>query len=455
MRSRFLTAMGSTCRVILALFCLGGGYASAQPARYVVLVTIDGFRPDFYRDPSWGAVNLQQLAAGGVSADGVAPVFPSLTFPNHTTILTGLPSAGHGIFHNAPFSADGTEEWHWYEKDITAPTLWDAVRHSGRTSASVNWPVSVGAPVDYNIPVVKRKGFTQLAITARFSQPPGLLEEVQQYATGRLDSSSFNTEEDLLVMDENVARIAGYLIRRYKPALTTLRLSCVDHFEHLEGRDGPMVRRAVTGADRAIGTIREALLRAGIADSAALIVTGDHGFVHTHTAFAPNVLLGEAGLLRDGAKGAWKAQFKPAGGAAFLYLKDRRDETTLKKIVALLERLPEVRSGKFRLLDRRGLDAAGSDPGAVLALAAAPGYSFTGTEKAPFARPVNRGTHGYFPDFGDIQTGFVGCGAGLQKGRTVPLLKLTDMAPLVARLLRLTWQERGEAAILQQLTAYN
>lgn len=422
------------CTVLLLLTQHG---ALAQTVKHVVIISIDGFRPDFYRDPSWGAVNLRRMATAGVSADGVNSIFPSLTFPNHTSIMTGVRSEHHGIFHNSPFSPKERPEWYWYEKDITAKTLWDAVEEKNGVTASVNWPVSVGAPVDYNIPIVKRRGFTQLEITSRYSVPEGLMDEVQKQATGRLDSISFNTNEDLFIMDENVGRITGYLIRQYKPALTTVRLSCVDHFEHLQGREGDKVVRAVANADGAVGHILESIQRAGIEDSTVIIVTGDHGFVDVHTSFSPNYLLKTAGLYDDNGSGTWRARFKPAGGSSFLYVNDPDDERTVDAIRELLQARPEFKENKFRIIDRHQLDNAGSDPAAAFALAGARGFSFVGSEKGPFAKHINRGTHGYYPDFAEIQTGFVAFGPSLRKGGVIPVMETVDVAALVAALLHL------------------
>ncbi|RZK40003.1 MAG: alkaline phosphatase family protein, partial [Hymenobacter sp.] len=77
--------------------------ALAQPAKHVVLISIDGFRPDFYREAKWPTPNLQRMAAQGTSADGVRGVFPSVTYPSHTTLVTGVAPAQHGIYYNSPF----------------------------------------------------------------------------------------------------------------------------------------------------------------------------------------------------------------------------------------------------------------------------------------------------------------------------------------------------------------
>ena len=435
--------------LLIALLCFNN--VKSQPVKHVIIVSIDGFRPDFYKDPSYGAVNLQQMAKNGVQANGVNSIFPTLTFPNHTAIITGVTSAKHGIYFNAPFEAgESSDAWYWYFKDIKSPTLWEAARKSGMKTVSVNWPVSAGAPIDYNIPIIKMKGQTELKVMGDYATPAGLLDDVQRNATGTLDTINFNTEANFLVMDENVARISAYLFRKYKPALTTLRLSCVDHFEHIEGREGDLVNRAVAGADRAVRTMIEAVERAGLKDSTAIIVCGDHGFVNIESALSPNIWLSKAGLLDSTKNGTWKAKFNATGGSAFLMIKDPNDVETVKKAQALLSNLPADKQKLFRVIDRKTLDKMGITKDIPLALAATPGVRFSGAVKGKETGPGKGGTHGYFPDFKEIQTGFIGYGAGFGKGVTIPVMSITDIAPNVAHLLGLKF-DTADGQVIQAL----
>jgi len=433
---------------LIAMFALTilSMHGLAQPAKHVVLITIDGFRPDFYLDPSWGAVNLRQLRESGVSAKGVNGIFPTVTFPSHTTLLTGEKPDKHGICFNNPFQPNGpSRDWHWYFDAIKAPTLWEAVRKAGLKSGSVLWPVSVHAPIDYNIPDVwTLESSDRLAITGKHASPSGFWEEVQQNATGRLEPNDFNLDADYLSMDENVARMAAYILRKYKPALTTVHLPAVDHAEHAEGRDGEQVRRAVAGADRCVRTIIEALDKAGIRENTAIIVTGDHGFVDRHTNFYPNVLLAKAGMINNISKGDWKARFHSAGGSAFLYLKDAKDKRTLAQVKKILNELPESQKKMFRIIEHDELKASGADPNAVLALAAERGYAFSGSTSGEVVKPSRGGSHGYFPDIPDIQTGFVAAGAGFKKGVTLPVIEMVDIAPIIAKLLDLDFKDADE-----------
>ncbi|MGV3503666.1 MAG: alkaline phosphatase family protein [Adhaeribacter sp.] len=422
---------------LVAFTCTGFG----QQARHVVLITIDGFRPEFYLDPSYGAVNMRQMMEKGTHAKGVKGIFPTVTFPSHTTIVTGVKPVKHGIYYNTPFEPLGaTGRWYWDYEAIKSPTLWTAIRQQGLTSASVLWPVTVGAPIDYNIPDVWSLGSAdRREATSKSATPAGLWQELELHATGKMEANDFNMDKDYQVMDENVARMAGYLIRKHKPNLVTVHLPVVDHAEHADGRDGEKVRRAVAGADRAIRTLVEAVDKAGISAQTAFIITGDHGFVNRHTLVSPNVWLAKAGILTDVKKDQWKAQFLGSGGSAFLYLKDKKDKKTVKQVKELLAALPAEQQKFFRVLEGKELASSGADPAVALALAAAPGYAFGGAATGEVMKKTSGGTHGYFPDFADIQTGFIGFGAGFKKGTSLPVMEMLDMAPLAAKLLGLSF----------------
>ena len=117
--------------------------------RHVILISIDGFRPDFYQDQSWPAPTLQRLAGQGVQAIGVQSVFPSLTYPSHTPIITGALPIHHIIyFNNVVDGKDGQGIWN--DSLIKVQTIWTALHNAGLKSASVMWPVTVGAAIDYN-----------------------------------------------------------------------------------------------------------------------------------------------------------------------------------------------------------------------------------------------------------------------------------------------------------------
>src|ERR1700759_4943009 len=127
--------------VLAGVVMTGTGLLRAQSGKplvkHVVLITIDGSRPDFYLDPSWHADNIRALMAGGAYAKGVNSVFPSMTYPSHTTIVTGVQPARHGVYYNT-----GPYGIYWNDSSIKVPTLWGAAQQRGMVVAALLWPVS-------------------------------------------------------------------------------------------------------------------------------------------------------------------------------------------------------------------------------------------------------------------------------------------------------------------------
>lgn len=414
--------------------------AAARLADHVVLISIDGLRPEFYLEDHRPTPNLQQMRRDGAHARQVRTVFPSVTYPTHTTMITGAMPARHGILQNEPFEPEGpTGRWYWEADSIRVPTLWDAVREAGGTTAAVSWPVSVGAPVDWLLPEIwpLDREVDPIEPIRRLTRPPGLFEELEREATGRLTGDNFTNLH--ITRDDRVGAIGAYLLERYQPTLTAVHLISVDHFQHDEGREHDLVARALGAADRAVGQIREAAERAGILDRTAFVITGDHGFVSVDTLLAPNVWLVEAGL-RDAApdRGSWRATFHRSGGAAFLILRDEEDREAEAMVRELLEAIPTRLGELFRVVERDELTRIGADLRAPLALTAAPGVAFTGSADGPLLRPGWGATHGHFPDdYPEIFTGLVAWGAGVRGGATLQRIGTEDVAPLIAALLGL------------------
>lgn len=423
-------------RGLAASLLLACAAALAAPAKHVVLISIDGLRPEFYRQTDWPTPNLQELAREGRSSDGVRGIFPTLTYPSHTTLVTGVAPAGHGIRYNTRFSPQGNGLWYVDAADVQAPTLWQALRQAGLTSAAVSWPISKGAPIDYNLPEIwsYTDPYDRTGPIREHATPPGLFDEVERNATGKLRALDLDYRG--LAMDENNSRILAYLLRTYRPSLAAIHLVAADSAQHAVGRSGARVNKALATVDKAVGNILDALKQAGLAADTAVIVTGDHGFAAVHTSLSPNVWLRKAGLLPDApGDGNWRARFHAAGGSAFLRLRDPGDDAALTRVRALLAALPTEQQALFRVVEVEELRREGADPEAVLALAGTSGVLFRNDATGSVLGQASGGAHGHHPDQSGLQTGFIGYGAGFARGGQAGPLALTDIAPVVARLL--------------------
>ena len=206
--------LGLSIAVIVLLIC---GLATTADARSVVLISVDGMRPDYVtRAEQLGlkVPNLRRMMREGVYAEGVNGVVPTVTYPSHTTLITGVWPGKHGIWANTTFDPEqkNYQGWYWYSEDIRVPTLWDAANAAGLVTASVNWPVSVGAPVRYLIPEVWRAGTPDDRKLLRALSTPGLLAnleaELGPYANG------LNAD---LPNDRLRAKFATAIIKKYKP----------------------------------------------------------------------------------------------------------------------------------------------------------------------------------------------------------------------------------------------
>ena len=403
-------------------------------AKHVVLISVDGMQPAFYLDERWPAPAIQQLYREGAHAVAVRTVFPALTYPGHTTLVTGALPARHGITHNKHFEPVADPPWIKDASLIKVPALWDAVRAAGGTTGAVLWPITDGAAIDWNLPDIWPGGQGDLIEALRgHDHPHGFLEELEREATGRLSPENFNNK--WLSHDLRVALLSEYLFEKYRPTLLLVHTQTSNQVPQEPDWRNPRRMRSVAASDQIVSIILEVIERTKTWDNTAVIVTGDHGNTEVHTQIRPNPWLIEAGLrgqrLEDG---HWRATFHALGGSAFLRVREDADADAVRQV---LERLPAAKRQLFRIIERDELAELGADPEAPFALAASPGFVIDDRADGPDLQPNPGMSHGHHPDLADMNTGFVAKGAGIRAGASAPLLPLTAIAPLVAKLLGL------------------
>jgi hypothetical protein len=160
----------------------------------------------------------------------------------------------------------------------------------------------------------------------------------------------------------------------------------------------------------------------------------------------------KAGLLdaKEDPGRMWKAIFQASSGSAFLHLKDPNDQQTLKKVIEIMNQQPDSIRQLYRIIERDSLTNSGADPHASFALAAVQGVAINARAEGSVTGIAKGGSHGYYPDFAEIQTGFVGYGAGFARGVKLKGMKIVDIAPLVASLLEVSFNKPGNAKLILQ-----
>jgi len=413
-------------------------------AAQVVLVSIDGLKPEYVRQADSLGLRIPTLRAlvrGGASAAGVVSAFPTVTYPNHTTMVTGVAPARHGIYANTTFDPLRKNEggWYWYAEDIHVPALWDALAAQGQTSAAVHWPVSVGARITWNVPQIWRTGTNDDRKLIRALTTPKLLDSLEravgiEYADGADES---------VESDEKRARFVARLIEWKRPTLTLAYLTALDHEEHAAGPWTPRAFAVLERIDAALDTIVRSAHRA-FGDRVTIAVVSDHGFVPVHTEVNLDVALAGAGLVTPGPTASaspvdWRAMSWSAGGMAAVVLRDTADAWARTRVHKTLESLAaDSANGIAAIVERAELNRWGAFRGVECVVAFrlgwVPGSAFTGELRRP--APV-AGMHGFLPSFPEMRATFIIDGPGIQAGRSLGIIDMRDVAPTLAARLGL------------------
>ena len=434
--------------VVLLAWGLLVSVATAQaPTPLALMISIDGLRPDYVTAADRHGLKipaLRRFVQEGTHAR-VEGVIPTVTYPSHTTLVTGVAPAKHGIFSNTmfnPFRGGGPASWYWYAEDIKVPTLWDAAVRAGYTTASIQWPVTVGARVTWNIPDYWRSAADD-AKMRRVLSTPGLLAELEA------DLGPFPEALDA-ESDEARGRFAVRMLEAKRPALMTLHLVALDHVQHETGPMSAETFAVLERLDAVVARLRETAER--LAPGRALIgIVSDHGFVKVDTqvnVFAP---FREAGLftVERGRITDWKAMPWSSGGAAAIVLRDSADEPTRARVREVLDKLAaNPAHGVDRILDADALRARGAFPTASFLVGLKPGWQAATAPLAPMTSPGRGGQHGHLPDLPDLHASLFLVGFGVPAGRDLGLVDMRDVAPTFARRLGLSLPTADGKALL-------
>ncbi len=438
------------CLAALLAFALPLSAARAEP---VLLISIDGLQPaDVIEAERRGLEipNLRRFVREGSYATGVVGVLPTVTYPSHTTLVTGTSPARHGIVGNTTFDPTQINAggWYWYASDIKVPTLWDAAKRAGHSTASVHWPVTVGlGAIDWNLPQVWRSGHGDDAKLVAALSTPGLLPELEgalgTYAPG------INEEID---GDETRGRFVAEIIARKKPYFTTAYLTALDHEQHAKGPGSPEAHAILERIDAIVGRLVAAQLAAH--PDSVIAVVSDHGFSPTTTEVNFYKAFIDAGLITlgpDGKIASWEAEPWTSGGSVAVMLARPDDKALETRVRELLDRLkadPAMRIGA--IADRAEIARMGGNPEAAFYLDLMPDANsggFKGAQAALSGPAGSKGMHGFFPAAPFMRSTFMVMGRGIPAGRSLGEIDMRAIAPTLAGILEVPFETAEMPAV--------
>ena len=419
------------------------GAVAAQGADSgLLLISIDGMRPDYVTRASEHGLkipHLVELMKEGAYAKGVKGVLPTVTYPSHTTLLTGVWPARHGIHSNTTFDPLGKNAggWYWYAEDNHAPTLWKAAADAGLQVGSVSWPVSVSAAgVHYLIPEYWRASTDDDLKLMRAISTPGLMAHL-----GEQFGPYITDLERAIPGDHQRTRYSVAILKEHHPDLFTIHLAALDHLEHQSGPFSKESNAVLEEIDGMVGEL-EAAMRASH-PNAVICVVSDHGFTKVDHHLRLLSAFVDAGLVTLDEKAAapkvvkWQAIPWNDGGSAAIMLHDPADEATRAKTAELLRRLAaDPANGIAGVLDRKAIAAHGGAPEAAFWVDMKSNFAINGAVGKPLAVEVStRGTHGYSPDNPDLLASFFIQGPGIGRGLDLGEIDMRSIAPTLAKFL--------------------
>ncbi|MEQ1584303.1 MAG: ectonucleotide pyrophosphatase/phosphodiesterase [Cyclobacteriaceae bacterium] len=393
--------MKRTVFLILYLLAALSGVAQQKSKPYVILVSFDGFRYDYVNN--FNPPHFKEFISKGSKAEALIPSFPSKTFPNHYTLVTGLNPGHHGLVDNSFYDGNRNEFYGMRNKDRVADPyyyggvpLWELARRNGMRSASFFW---VGSEMsdesrrpDYYFPF-----------------------------------------DDSINPESRVDQVINWLKlpESERPHMITLYFSFPDHEGHTYGPNSEENRMAVLRADSLLGKLMRGVQSTNLPVN--VILVSDHGMYELPTQEETFIFIDELINRKD-----TTIVLVNGGTQTHLYFSDLHKKDS---VYAFLK----TQEGKFRVLKREEYPVRWNYNHARvgdLLIEAKPGYYIREGSKDRFLKSAkigsNFGVHGYDPEATpDVRGIFYAQGPNIKSGITVIPFQNIHIYPLIAKILGL------------------
>lgn len=390
--------------------------------------------------------NFKYLIDNGSLITNVESVYPTLTYPAHATIMTGMYPKNHGIINNTLNNfSDINPNWYWYRKYIKTKTLYDFAFEKGLTTAALLWPVTGRSNINYNLTEIfaPKRWQNQIVMSALSGSIKYQLDLNKRFGHLRNGLSQ-------PALDNFVHESVKYTINKYKPNLLLIHYTDVDTNRHYHGYDSKEANDALLRHDARLGDIINVLKEANIFEESTIVALGDHSALDGDYMIRLNSLFRENELLKVNEKGkitSYKAVAKTCDGSSYVYLKDKNDIETYKKVRKILENLKNSKESPIDfILTSKEAENEGADPNCSFMVEGNINYYFIDEALGKVIEKVNKSevgnishrtkaTHGYYPKKPNYNTFFMAFGKGIKKGVKIDGGKLINHGPTLAKIL--------------------
>ena len=447
-----------TVRLMILLFFVLPLESVAQ-SNHVILITVDGLAAYHLFDESLEIPNLRQLIAQGTMAESSETVFPSVTHPSHTTLVTGRLPIEHGVLNNNMRNRATGEAYHVTNKkraeSVKVPTLFDIAKKQGLKTAAFFWPETKSdAAIDFNMPEVldvkNRPG-------PQAFDSPFFTELRQANVPADLYERYYDDVQLQGVSDVALAEAAAYAIQKHQPQFLAIHFLATDKAQHEYGPAHYLAKAAITHVDRCIGILRAAVKSGGLGDRTTFAVAADHGFASVYQEMNLHPLFKDAGLLD-------RLTLHPDKWVLHVELNNTfRPETDAARLDQLLKTAASL-AGINRVIASAEYPAYGlpryeDDPhmrGQYMIVANIDQHLILDPASSsmvprPSKNPYHG--HGYLPSHPRMYPALILSGRGIGKGKQLGHVHNLDVAPTIAHLLGLKVQGMPGRILKEALSA--
>ena len=410
--------------------------------KYVIVISFDAVSEEDLEFLS-KQPNFSKLIKNGALIKNVESVYPSLTYPAHATIVTGKYPKNHGVINNTVLDfKNDNPDWYWYRKYIKGDTIFDLAEKSGMKTCSILWPVTARSKITYNMP--------EIFCTKRYDNQ--ILKSA--LAGSKIYQVNMNKKFGYLrqgmeepYLDNFATEVAKKTIRELKPNLILLHLIDSDSQKHKYGIENKEVIESLKRHDERLGEIIESLKLAGLYEDSTIIALGDHSQINVNNVIKLNSILMKNDLINvNGNKiKSYKAIAKSCDGSSYIYLKNKNDVETRKKVRDILNELKNKYSNVIEeVYNNEEIKNLGADINASFMIEAKRGYYFIDDflgesiefiDESSKIKHKLRASHGYLPSRDNYKTFFIAYGKTIKKGVVLEKGKLINHGPTIAKIL--------------------
>ena len=409
----------------------------------LVVISLDAMgATDLTPDKLAHLPNLKAIIDHVAHVKNVTGIYPTLTYPSHTSIITGTYPNRHGIVNNTKIQPNRlSPDWYWYRKDIQTTPLYDVARKAGLTTAAFLWPVTAKAKINYNMAEIfpNRIWTNQVLVSMQASSPIWLLDMNRKY--GKLRQGIKQP-----YLDDFVTASAIDTIVNHQPDLTLIHLVDMDSMRHRYGVESDEAHAALKRHDLRVGQIIQATKDAHTYDDTVFAILGDHYQIDVTTMLRLNAVFAAQGWLTTTEDGLiqpdWQVLAKSADGSTYVYT---HGDISPQTIVDALSDVPGIEA----IHTQDDFIKRGADPHASLMIEAQAGFYFIDNADGPVAEMVDpdsigqperyMAVHGFDPEKPVYKTTIVYAGPGIKQGVTIDAANLVDEGPTFARILNLQY----------------